>query len=431
MLNLTLEQSNRAEWAKFIKTYDRFAEKAFLPTMAIITGIMTGMGYLTRFDEPSLSTYFVCALLMLGTGIIANAFWKGAWQLPLHTSGNLIAGFAVVSVLGFLSLMAVSVPGNMLFLFGEQSEATALEDQINNHGNAARPIAAHFGALEREKAKLEALAQDARALQDREKAGAGPTGSGGAGPVSNSYGNAAGRYTDAAGILETVLTTAAGRMSDIQSALDGMREVRSDRDIGQAERTRQFRSLERDAIDAMSALRALDPGGTLRAAADVVAQGIPEPARAPATSRDIIASIRAEMMAIAAQMRIAADQLDTVVIEIPAQFSATRAENLWDNAFRFPALAMAAILFDACGFLAIFFRTLAYWALRRASRTDFDRYYDHAFTIADLELAEILALRAETMRETMVDLQAGRQSKQPMILPPERPEENGQGGGDV
>jgi len=390
-----------------IRHLDRFG-LILLSAMAIVTAILSGVGFINQFPNAGLFEFTLAVLFGFSVWLIAKMFWMGAWILPqFMLGGSLLAAYIIVAVIGFLAFGTVSYFGNQRAIAGGVSQSLSQEARIDELENSAAEALVYAESLRAIEAKLSAQAAQSQATADAELSGNGPTGVGGTGPVHRSFLAAAGRYREATRLVSSKLADSERLASSITDLLSAMRSAREDSSLVPSELSAELKALSGQIIAAINQIRSLDVSGTARSAAQIIAQGVPNQSGAPASSQARISEIRSEMASFARSLEAEADSLAGSVPDAPRAYSLSQEEHLIDNFLRMPGLSMAALFFDFCGWVVIGFRFVAYRALRRRDEDAHAYQYDAYLTCADLNRVATMAQHvSETRRmlETMREL---------------------------
>lgn len=397
---------SRAALVNAIQRLEEVGSNA-LTVLGLITGTMSGLGFVAGYDEPTLATYLAGLLFGIGVYLIARIFWLGAWILPEITNKSALTVYAVVAVLGFAAFVGVSYVGNQKFVAGSLSEQLAEDDRTDELANHAQEIGAFVARMAGARDDILKREEAADAAATTEAGGNGPTGSRGTGPVYRSFLAAAGKYRAARELLDAKLEAASALNARLASALEAMRAVREEEELGKAARKRRIKTLEGQAISAMRELLTLDPAGTLAAAASIVAGGVPEQSGAGASSRARIEEIAADMRLYAERLAAQAAEIGARIPELPAQHTNSQAEHLLTNAWRMPGLSLAALLFDAAGWVLVGFRAAAYQALRARDEAERTTGYDDYIMGHELDRFERIAGRVALTRVILDELENG------------------------
>lgn len=378
-----------------------------LSAMAIVTAILSGVGFVNQFPNAGLFEFSMAVLFGFSVWLIAKMFWLGAWILPqFMLGGSLLAAYIVVAAIGFLAFGTVSYFGNQRAIAGDVSQLLSQEARIDELENAASAAVANADSLRAVEAKLSAQAAQSQAAANAELSGAGPTGVGGSGPVHRSFLAATSRYREATRLVSGKLVSSERIASSVTDLLRDMRAAREDTSLDPSELSAELKALSGQIIAAINQIRALDVAGTARSAAQIIAQGVPNQSGAAASSQARIAEIRSEMASFARSLEDQADSWVGSVPDAPRAYSLSQEEHLIDNFLRMPGLSMAALFFDFCGWVVIGFRFVAYRALRRRDEDAHAYQYDAYLTRADLNRVAAMAQHVsetcrmlETMRE--------------------------------
>ncbi|MEM6680436.1 MAG: hypothetical protein AAF675_21425 [Pseudomonadota bacterium] len=272
--------------------------------------------------------------------------------------------------------------------------------RIDALANAGQDFALYGSQMAVIRAALAERRDQAGAAAEAEISGRGPTGVPGAGPVSNAFRAAESKYAEAADLLDAALSKGEDHVARLGETITAMRTVQVDPDLSRAERSAKLKALTGTAIGEMRALLALDPARSITAAAGIVATGVPEPSRAPASSRARIAEIRGGMTAYAASLQAEAERIAALAPEIPEQTTLSPAERLIANMWRMPGLTMAALLLDLAAWITFGFRMAIYTALRAKMEEEKGEAGPQYILVDDLRrLKGILQAADETRRE--------------------------------
>lgn len=374
-----------------------------LATLAVITGTMSGIGIAHQAETPTLESYMTGAVFGFAVWIVSQGFWAGAWLLPLYTTRMVLGLFLFVAFYGCVMLGTVSVFSNQKFLSAEISEGLSQSDEIDEIATARQSAGAYFRQLDPIQAGLVQQQAGHAVLATQENDGTGPTGQRGTGPVYNTYLTASGQYQKAARLVKDQLAKANRIDAQIADTLVALREVQADPALTAGERRTKLRILKATAFDHLRRMVDIDPGATVRAAAALIAQGVPQQSNARATSQARIAEIRADMISEARRLERQAEELAAQTVDLPKPKTNSQAQDLISNFLRLPGLTMAAFAFDFVGWVFIGFRTVAYAALRKRDETEIDRNYDVYITPQDIERIEMFNDRMLEARERLVD----------------------------
>lgn len=390
-----------------IRAYDRVG-RGSLMALGLISGGMSGLGFVYQFDAPTLETYLAGAVFALAVFLIARIFWNGAWFLPEFVRGNLIFPFVVVASLGFGAFATVSYFGNQRFVAAAVSENLAQSGQIDALANAGRDAVAHVRSLDVVLAGIEARGRQAGQAALTEQSGTGPSGQDGTGPVYRSFIAAQLQYRMAATLVSGKLAALEPLAAKLPPLLDEMRHVQADSALTPAERRVLLKSRASQAGAVIADILALDPAGAVRQAAGLVAAGVPDQSGARADSQARIAEIRAEMRIYATSLMASAATIDAARPEPPVSHSLSQEEHLMANILRLPGLSMAALLFDACGWIVIGFRLVAYQALRHRYDAEDADMFDQHLTRRELVRIETMARHLATTQKNLAEIRDSR-----------------------
>lgn len=392
---------SRESLIQAIARYDEIG-LTVLATLAISTGVMSGLGFVAQFDDPSVSTYFAGGVFGFGVWLIAYGFWHGAWLLPEYVERRLLPVYVVVAVLGFSAFGVVSYTGNQRFVAGEVSEGLADDDKINRLANAAQAIVSFAGLVGPVEAELNERANQAARFAEAEASGSGPTGIGGKGPVYFGFTASAAAYADARNLLAGRVTKLEQLRNALNGKIAGLRSAKADANLSNAERRKTLKTIEGEALALMREALALDPAGSVAAAAAIVGKGVPTPSLRSSSSAAKIAEINAGMAAFADNLMRQAEAMKDKAPDLPELTSQSQEEHLLANALRMPGLSLAALLFDACGWVIIGFRFAAYRSLRVRDERDDALDYDVYVTARDFRRVEDMTKRAKETQEKML-----------------------------
>jgi hypothetical protein len=346
-----------------IAWYDAIAGPS-LSGLAIISSATAVVGYASSFDNPDFAVYLRCAALGLGLWLISRTFWAATWLLPALETKRPLLVFALVGTLGFAGFAIPSTLGSLFANGGGVSVSVSQQENVDRIDNARHGFALYIGELPLAQVGLEDRATQARSFQTDEIAGRGPTGIGGAGSVSNSFGASAAIYQQSADILSKAMTRATGHIDALDAIMGELRVAQIDPEITGVEKEAQLKLLSGRAIGEMRALLALDPARALRTAANKIADGVQQRSATRPSSQARIAEISTGMRAHAAQLVAEAERIAALAPDLPQQITLSPAERILDTMWRMPGLTMAALLFDLCGWVAVFFRLALFMALK-------------------------------------------------------------------
>ena len=114
---------------------------------------------------------------------------------------------------------------------------------------------------------------------------------------------------------------------------------------------------------------------------------------------EIDREIGAEMQLYAGQLEAEADRIAALSPALPEQVTLSTAEQLIQTAWRMPALTMAALLLDLCGWTAVGFRLALYQSLKAKLRDEKDRRVPNYVTLDDFSRVEEFARRVTEARQ--------------------------------
>lgn len=363
--------------------YDRQV-KPKLFVIAIISAFMSALGIFSQFDNPTFADLMLSIVIGAALLAILAIFWIGAWLLPELVGGKALRVYAVVAVVGFLACFGVSTTANLSATGGVAALQIDQKEEIDRFDNEGAKVALYVDQLVVARDAVAARAELARQAESDEIAGRGPTGIGGAGSVSNSFGAAAGIYATAASGLDGVLERARSQAEALIATIAEMRVIQADGALSPEERATQLKILSSRAAGDIRGLLALDPARSIRTAADAISVGVPRRSQARTSSQARIAEISAEMRAFAATLRAEADRIAARAPKVPEQVTRSHTEVLIAAAWRMPALLMVAILLDGCGWIAIGWRVALYAALKTKIREETEEDGPSYVTVDDL-----------------------------------------------
>ncbi len=376
-----------------------------LSAMALLTAIFSGVGFLNQFPDAGLFEFSMALLFGFSVWLIAKMFWLGAWILPqFMLSGSLLAAYIVVAVFGFSAFGTISYFGNQRAIAGEVSQSLSDEtraDALENNGGEAT---AYLALLQPVAAELAARTSQANASASAEVAGNGPTGVGGAGPVYRSFLNSSRRYAEAQSLVENTLRAGERLSQQLSGQLENLRSISQDGELTAGQKRTQIKIAAGQVIDTINQIRSLNPAGTVRAAAQTVAQGVPNQSGASSSSQARISEIRSSMVSYARTLDARANEIAERLPSAPQAFSLSQEEGLIDNIFRIPGLSMAALFFDFCGWIVIGFRYVAYHALRRRDQAEHSQKYNAYLTLDDLKRIEAMAQHVTETRRSLQEM---------------------------
>lgn len=385
--------------------YDALVRPA-LATLALASAVMSAAGLLSQFQTPDLYDFLLCAVMGFSLWQIARILWTGCWTLPELETRKALLIFAIVAMLGFGSYAGVSVTANLSATAGDVSLDLAQQGQIDRLDNASHLFASYVDELEVLGAALDDREAQARALEQAEEAGRGPTGVPGRGSVTNAYAASASSYDQAADLIGQTLARAEAHVDGLAASIVQLRTAQIDAELTGPEKRARLKVLSAQTIGQMRALLALDPARTIRAAADSLARGVPNQSQTNAQSRARIAEINADMRLYAEQLRSEADRIEALAPQLPEQSTLSTAERLLQTAWRLPALLMAALLLDLCGWTAVGFRLALYQALKAKQRQERDESEEKGptyVTLDDINRVEGMVRRAAEARHRLAN----------------------------
>lgn len=336
----------------------------WLIAIGIISSTTMVIGFARQIPNPDAMDYLRCGMIGLGMFGVTLIFWWGAWMLPSLRRKRHICAFSVMFVAFFPLIVAVSWTGSQQSLAGETSQTIIEIDTTDRIANAGRGAASYVDKMAIVLGGIEARRSQAKAGQDAEKDGTGPTGEDGEGPVWRSFGEAERRYDNAADLIRSNLAAAQSNLDRLNALIQELRAAQVHRDLSPTARSARIKALQGDAISTIRALLALDPARSVEAAAGLIAQGVPEQAGAKASALARIAEIEADMQSYALELKSQARQIAALAPELPTQSSLSPTEQLISTMMRTPALSLSALLLDSAGLLALLWRALLYAALR-------------------------------------------------------------------
>lgn len=389
------------------KQYDATAKPA-LGALAMISAVLSGAGLLSQFQTPDLYDFILCALMGFSLYQIARVMWRGAWYLPNYETKQTLRIYSLVATLGFSAYAGVSVTANLSATAGEVSRNLAELGSTDGLENAGQEFASHVDMLNILSAALAERAAQAAGLEQAEINGQGPTGVPGRGSVSNSFGASAAKYRQAGKTLDDLLARANGHVNSMTEALTALRAAQTDNSLSEAEQDARLKVLSSKVIAEMRALMALDPARAVRAAASAIASGVPTQSRANAQSQARIAEISAGMRTYARELEAEADRIAALSPELPTQSTLSTAERLLQTAWRLPALTMAALLLDLCGWIAVGYRVAIYQAYKTKRREETERVVPNYVTLEDFGRVEEFFRR---MAESKARIEDGSSAK--------------------
>ncbi len=385
-----------------ILAYDKIG-KSSLSVLAIFTATLSGLGFVEGFDDPTPSTYLIGLAFGFAVYAIARGFWEGAWLLPEFIHRNLFGVFFLTAFLGFASFGVVSYIGNQKVVAGGVSLNLADDDRANELGNTGREIVGWLGALGPVAAEVQEREDQAIRTAVAEANGGGPSGKGGKGPVYHSFIASGGKYGSAHDILTGGVAQANKIASAITAKLAEMRAIRADSKLGRGERRAKLKTTEADILALMRKALAVNPPGLIEAAAQTIAGGVQTPSNARGASIARIAEISADMAGYAQILMAKAKRIAADEPELPKQKSQSQEEHLLANALRMPGLSLAAALFDACGWIIIFFRYAAYKSLRARDDEEDANKYDIYVTPRDFQRVLEMSEQAKEARNQLLE----------------------------
>lgn len=370
-----------------------------LGSLALCSAMMSAAGLFSQFHNPDLYDFLLCGVMGLSLYQIARIMWAGCWELPNLVSKKPLLIYGLVAMVGFGSYAAVSVTANLSATAGEASLDLAERGNIDGLDNASQDFVSYVSELQVLRAALSDRAAQARSQEQAEIAGRGPTGVPGRGSVSNSYAASAARYAQAAEMVGQILARAEKHIDGLSKAIEELRAAQINAELSGAEKRARLKVLSAETIGEMRALLTLDPARTIRAAAASIARGVPTQSQANARSQARISEISADMRLYAGQLEAEADRIAALSPELPEQSTLSTAERLLQTAWRLPALTMAALLLDLCGWMAVGFRLALYQALRTRRREETERKVPNYITVEDFErVGTFVEIAAETKK---------------------------------
>ena len=389
--------------------------KPGLAGLAILSSGTAVIGFASQFDAPDLGIYLRCGAIGLALWLIARTFWAGAWLLPALETRQTLLIYTLVAIMGFLMFATISVFGSLSATGGDISRGLTQKQNIDQLDNSGQSFVQYIGEMAVVRAGLSDRATQAFDFERAEIAGDGPTGVGGRGPVSNSFGAAGRSYTQAADLLGETLSRAQQHVTALEAAIAKARAIQIEQTLSPSERDAELKVQSGRAISAMRALLALDPARSIRAAARKIAAGVPPQSRATPSSQQRIEEINAGMRAHASQLEGEADRIATLVPSLPEQTSLSPAERLLQTMWRMPGLTMAALLLDACGWIAIGFRIAIYRALKAKIAEENERPVPSSVTMEDFWRVEEFVDRAEEAKRRLEASSAPRKRGRPRV----------------
>ncbi|WP_195819423.1 hypothetical protein [Roseobacter sp. MH60115] len=401
MNNTEFSQLWGSLWLYRLAVWFDSVAKPGLAGLAIISAGTAVIGFASQFDNPDLGIYLRCTAIGFALWLIARTFWAGAWMLPAFETKQPLLIYAGVTAVGFLMFATVSVLGSLSATGGDISRGLTQKQTINQLESRGQQFVLYVGEIAVPQASLLDRAEQAFDFERAEIAGQGPTGVPGTGSVSNSFGASGRAYVQAAQLLGTTLTHAEGNVVNFESAIADARAVQIDASLSSSERDAQLQTLAGRAISEMRALLALNPARSIRAAATKIAQGVPQQSRANTQSQARLDEISASMRAFARVLDGEADRITALTPELPEQTSLSPAERLIQTMWRMPGFTMAAILLDACGFIAIGFRIAIYRTLKVKIEEENARPVPAYVTLEDFWRVEEFVKRAEEAKKAI------------------------------
>ncbi|MEL6201920.1 MAG: hypothetical protein AAFR39_06125 [Pseudomonadota bacterium] len=402
-----------SDWLCAIIDYYESIAKPSLSGLAILSSATAVVGFASQFDYQDFATYLRCGALGFALWLIARTFWAGAWTLPALETKNPLLVYAFVAVVGFTAFAVPSTLGSLLANGGGVSVSVTQQENVDRIDNARQDFALYIGELPLAQVGLEDRATQARAFQTDEIAGRGPTGIGGVGSVSNSFGASAAIYDQAADILSAATTRSKIHIQALDTIMGELRAVQIDPQLTGSERDARLKLLSGRAIAEMRALLALDPARALRTAASKIAEGVPQRSDARPSSQARIAEISASMRAHAAQLMAEADRIAALAPDLPQQVTLSPAERILETMWRMPGLTMAALLFDLCGWVAVFFRVALYMALKAKLAEEGRKPGSPFIYLDEMDRAAEFMKHAEETRARMADDKPGPKRGRP------------------
>lgn len=385
-----------------IQAYDKIG-KSCLNVLAIFTASLSGLGFVEGFDDPTLSTYLIGLAFGFAVYAIARGFWEGAWLLPEFVHKNLFGVFFVTAFLGFASFGVVSYIGNQKVVAGGVSLNLAEEDRADRLTNAGREIIGWLGTLGPVAAELAEREDQANRTAEAEADGGGPSGSRGKGPVYFSFIASGGVYGSAHDILRDGMAQADKTVAEITAKLAEMRTIRADGELGRGARRAKLKTIEADILALMRTALAVNPPGLIEAAAQTIAGGVQTPSNARGASIARIEEISADMAGYSQVLTTKAKRIAADEPGLPEQKNQSQEEHLLANALRMPGLSLAAALFDACGWIIIFFRYAAYQSLRARDEDEDALAYDIYVTPRDFQRVLAMSERAQDAKAKLLE----------------------------
>ncbi|MEM9765978.1 MAG: hypothetical protein AAF968_26405, partial [Pseudomonadota bacterium] len=329
-------------------------------------------GIFRQFENPTFADLMIAIAVGFALTMILAVYWRGAWLLPEMVGAKALRVYFAVALIAFLACFGISTTANLSATGAVAAEQIVQADSIDAFDNAGAKATLYVERVVVPRDAIEARAELASQAETDEIAGRGPTGIGGAGSVSNSFGEASRIYGRAAASLHNLLGRARERSDELAATVAEMRVVQADDALSAEARATRLKLLSSQAIGDIRGLLALDPGRSIRAAADAIAAGVPPRSQARASSQARIAEISADMRAFAETLRAEANAIAALAPTVPEQVTPSQTEQLLAAALRMPALLMVAILIDACGFIAIGWRVALHSALQTRMEEEAD-----------------------------------------------------------
>lgn len=382
------------------KAYDAVA-KPSLAGLALISSTTAGLGFVSLYDAVTLEAFIRGCALGVALWLITRTFWAGAWHLPELNTRKPLLIYTLVAALGFSAFATVSFMGTQHFAAGAVSEELTQNDTTDALANAGLEISAYVERIGVVRSALEQRRDQLASAAQAEKLGRGPTGSAGEGPVYNAFLASSRQYAAAGKLLADAQSAAAALSNKFGATIAEMRAVQSDEALSGKTRSAQLKTLAGTALSDMRSLLALDPVAAITAASSIIAEGVPEPSRASASSRERIDAIRQDMAAYAARLSGEANGVRAVAPEVPKLESPGQAQSILRNVWKTPGLTAAAILIDLCGWIAVFFRWVLYSALFARKEAERAKPSSQHVTVDDIVKVEDLASRLEESRRHM------------------------------
>lgn len=373
--------------------------------MSIVTAIFSGVGFLSQFSTPTLENFALALVFGFSVWLIVSIFWTGAWILPQFNLGaSLGAVYFVTAVFGFFAVAVISYFGNQRAIAGDVSLAISHETRADERANEVGAAADYIGLLKPILADLAAQEAQARSSAAAELAGNGPTGVGGSGPMHRSLVASTSRFGEAKGLVSSTLAEGEQLLFDADALLTELRSAAQDDAQSGAQRETTLKVIDGRIVNTINQMRSLDVSGTVRAASQIIARGIPHQTGAIASSQARIAELRNAMAAYGRELASQADRLSEARPDAPRAFSLSQEEHLMANFLRMPGLSMAALFFDFVGWVVIGFRYVGYHALRRRDAIEYSTRYNSYMTLEDLMRVRAMAAHVEETRRELESL---------------------------